>query len=270
MDAAEPRTAFDHGAAPQNSSWTAGVPSGQGQFHRRTRRNRPPPTTPSLRQVQEQLHAGNSYEVNLTYRLDAASGLDPVAAYLRLRELNPAPYAGFLQHDVDPPTGARAAQLVAGAVRARHQGRGGRPHDRDQADQGHHPARRDAGGGRGAAARAGDRAALRAENLMITDLLRNDLGYRLRGRVVSRCRRCSPSSPTRPCTSWSRRSAVGCVRGGQHGRRAEGAVPGRLDDRGAEAAHDGGDRRTSRRRREVPTPVRSAGSPPTDAPTWGW
>ena len=50
--------------------------------------------------VQEHLHAGNTYEANLTYRLARESGLDPVTAYLRLRELNPAPYAGFLQHDV--------------------------------------------------------------------------------------------------------------------------------------------------------------------------
>ena len=55
--------------------------------------------------VQEQLHAGNSYEVNLTYRVAADCELDPATAYLRLRELNPAPYAGFLQHDVP---GARA------------------------------------------------------------------------------------------------------------------------------------------------------------------
>ena len=51
-------------------------------------------------QVQEHLHAGNSYEVNLTYRLTEQTDLDPAAAYVRLRELNPAPYAGFLQHDV--------------------------------------------------------------------------------------------------------------------------------------------------------------------------
>ena len=50
--------------------------------------------------VQEHLRAGNSYEVNLTYRLETTSDLAPAAAYLRLRELNPAPYAGFLQHDV--------------------------------------------------------------------------------------------------------------------------------------------------------------------------
>ena len=41
-----------------------------------------------------------------------------------------------------------AAQLVAGAVRAGDPRRRGRPDHRDQADQGHHPARRDAGGGR--------------------------------------------------------------------------------------------------------------------------
>ncbi len=48
-------------------------------------------------QVQEQLHAGNSYEVNLTYR-EQVEGGDPLAAYLRLRARNPAPYAGLLSH----------------------------------------------------------------------------------------------------------------------------------------------------------------------------
>jgi hypothetical protein len=48
--------------------------------------------------VQEELHAGNSYEVNLTYRERVASPVDPVTAYLRLRTANPAPYAGFLRH----------------------------------------------------------------------------------------------------------------------------------------------------------------------------
>ena len=67
--------------------------------------SRPAAYAAAFAQVQEALHAGNSYEVNLTYRLDAESDLDPVAAYLRLRELNPAPYAGFLQHDVDGRAG---------------------------------------------------------------------------------------------------------------------------------------------------------------------
>ena len=47
--------------------------------------------------VQEQLRAGNSYEVNLTYR-EAVTADDPLATYLRLRATNPAPYAGLLSH----------------------------------------------------------------------------------------------------------------------------------------------------------------------------
>ncbi|WP_240641232.1 anthranilate synthase component I family protein [Nocardioides ferulae] len=120
--------------------------------------------------VQEQLHAGNTYEVNLTYRLDTVSDLDPVAAYLRLRALNPAPYAGFLQHDVP---GARGWLLsssperyaVIGADRALET----RP------IKGTTP--------RGATAdedavlrqRLATEAKFRSENLMIVDLLRNDL-----------------------------------------------------------------------------------------------
>src|SRR4029079_9837271 len=48
--------------------------------------------------VQEQLRAGNSYEVNLTYREDIGRAEDPLATYLRLRATNPAPYAGLLRH----------------------------------------------------------------------------------------------------------------------------------------------------------------------------
>ncbi len=48
--------------------------------------------------VQEQLRLGNSYEVNLTYRRAVESRVDPASAYLRLRRVNPAPYAGYLQH----------------------------------------------------------------------------------------------------------------------------------------------------------------------------
>jgi para-aminobenzoate synthetase len=124
-------------------------------------------------QVQEQLHAGNSYEVNLTYRVDADSELDPVAAYLRLRELNPAPYAGFLQHDVD---GARGWLLSSSPERyalvtTDDEGRT----IETKPIKGTTP--------RGATPEEDEelRRALateprfRAENLMITDLLRNDL-----------------------------------------------------------------------------------------------
>lgn len=120
--------------------------------------------------VQEHLHAGNSYEVNLTHRLTRTSDLDPVTAYLRLRELNPAPYSGFLQHDVD---GARAWLLSSSPERYalvtadRHLEtkpiKGTTPRGASVEEDEHHRERlaRD--------------PKTRAENLMIVDLLRNDL-----------------------------------------------------------------------------------------------
>jgi para-aminobenzoate synthetase len=120
--------------------------------------------------VQEHLHAGNSYEVNLTHRIEVAADLDPVVAYLRLRALNPAPYAGFLQHDVP---GARAWLLSSSPERYATIGadrtietrpiKGTTPRDPDPA--------RDAD----LRARLAGEPRFRSENLMIVDLLRNDL-----------------------------------------------------------------------------------------------
>ena len=121
----------------------------------------------AFEKVQEELRAGNSYEVNLTYRLAVESDLDPVSAYLRLRELNPAPYAGFLQH--------QGAWLLSSsperyAVIDRHRTIETKP-IKGTTQRG---------------STAEDDTALkellatdpkfRAENLMIVDLLRNDLG----------------------------------------------------------------------------------------------
>ena len=120
--------------------------------------------------VQEHLHAGNSYEVNLTYRAEEVSEIDPSTAYLRLRELNPAPYAGFLQHDL--PT-ARAWLLSSSPERyalintdriiETKPIKGTTPRGSTPEED----------------ARLRNRLAaepkFRAENLMITDLLRNDL-----------------------------------------------------------------------------------------------
>lgn len=117
--------------------------------------------------VQEHLHAGNSYEVNLTHRTDFAAGLAPVDAYLRLRALNPAPYAGFLQHQghwLLSSSPERYATIDA----TRHietrpikgtTPRGTTPDDDERLRRHltHDPK-------------------FRAENLMIVDLLRNDLG----------------------------------------------------------------------------------------------
>jgi para-aminobenzoate synthetase len=120
--------------------------------------------------VQEQLRAGNSYEVNLTYRLETVSSLDPLAAYLRLRTVNPAPYAGYLQHDVPghrawllSSSPERYALVTADRVLETKPIKGTTP--------------------RGATAEEDEAARhrlatdpkFRSENLMIVDLLRNDL-----------------------------------------------------------------------------------------------
>ncbi len=120
--------------------------------------------------VQEHLRAGNSYEVNLTYRESRSSDVDPETAYLRLRAANPAPYAGYLRHHADGrgvhllsssperfATVDRQRDLVARPIKGTTP-RGATPED-DERLRLH---------------LASD-PKLRAENLMITDLLRNDL-----------------------------------------------------------------------------------------------
>ena len=120
--------------------------------------------------VQEHLRAGNSYEVNLTHRLTIASDLDPVAAYVRLRELNPAPYSGVLQHDV---AGARAWLLSSSPERYalvtpdRHL--------ETKPIKGTTPRGASPGDDEASRERLASDPKTRAENLMIVDLLRNDL-----------------------------------------------------------------------------------------------
>ena len=120
--------------------------------------------------VQEHLHAGNSYEVNLTYRVDTPSDLVPLDAYLRLRALNPAPYAGFLQHDVP---GHRAWLLSSSPERYALV-----TSDRvleTKPIKGTTPRGRTAGEDEAARERLASDPKFRSENLMIVDLLRNDL-----------------------------------------------------------------------------------------------
>jgi para-aminobenzoate synthetase len=120
--------------------------------------------------VQERLRAGDTYEVNLTHRLAVESGLDPLAAYLRLRELNPAPYAGFLQHDVPGARGwllssspERFATISADRLLETKPIKGTTPRGDDPATDAAHRERL-----------ASD-PRYRAENLMIVDLLRHDV-----------------------------------------------------------------------------------------------
>jgi para-aminobenzoate synthetase len=163
---------FEHAVAPSGDSpLERGVRHLEGVATASECQTSPPGAyAAAFERVQEHLHAGNSYEVNLTHRLTRSADLDPVTAYLRLRELNPAPYSGFLQHDV---AGARAWLLSSSPERYalvtadRHletkpiKGTTprGRTPEEDEAER----------------ERLGREPKTRAENLMIVDLLRNDL-----------------------------------------------------------------------------------------------
>ena len=156
----------------RNRRLSTEVPAGKRQFHHPGGETAavPPDYRAAFDRVQERLHAGDTYEVNLTHRTEVASDLDPLAAYLRLRELNPAPYAGFLQHDVP---GARAwllsssperyATVDADGVLETKPIKGTTPRSEDPAEDEEH--RR----------RLAQDEKYRAENLMIVDLLRHDV-----------------------------------------------------------------------------------------------
>jgi para-aminobenzoate synthetase len=121
-------------------------------------------------QVQEALHAGDTYETNLTYRIGHQKRLDPAAVYLRLRQANPAPYAGFLQHDVP---GAGAWLLSSSPERFALVDSEGWIETRPI--KGTTPRGADAEEDADNARRLAEDPKFRSENLMIVDLLRNDL-----------------------------------------------------------------------------------------------
>ena len=159
---------------PRNSRLDDEPSSSRREIHRPADESPPAAYRQAFARVQEHLHAGNSYEVNLTYREEQASGLDPVAAYLRLRELNPAPYAGFLQHDVD---GARAWLLSSSPERYAliTVDPDGRQSIETKPIKGTTPRGDDPSSDEEQRRLLATDPKYRAENLMIVDLLRNDL-----------------------------------------------------------------------------------------------
>ncbi|MCG5243870.1 aminodeoxychorismate synthase component I [Azospirillum doebereinerae] len=122
-----------------------------------------------IERVLAYIRAGDIYQANFTQRFlaDRPAGLDPYALFERLRALSPAPFAAFLN------LGPRLSIASASPERFLRLESDGRIETRPI--KGTRPRRADP------AADAAEAAALlaspkdRAENLMITDLLRNDL-----------------------------------------------------------------------------------------------
>ena len=116
--------------------------------------------------VQEELHAGNTYEANLTYRVVKQSDEHPLAVYRRLRAANPAPYAGYLAH--------RGTHLLS-ASPERFATVDRRRWIETRPIKGTTPRGRTPEEDRRLREHLASDAKYRAENLMIVDLLRNDL-----------------------------------------------------------------------------------------------
>jgi para-aminobenzoate synthetase component I len=117
-------------------------------------------------QLQRYIHDGDTYQVNLTRRLVAEGAVDAWDAYRRLRAISPAPYGAFIdcgEYQVLSNSPEQFVSLQAERVQTRPI-KGTRP--RGATPQADARLRADLA--------ASDKD--RAENLMIVDLLRNDLG----------------------------------------------------------------------------------------------
>jgi para-aminobenzoate synthetase component 1 len=116
--------------------------------------------------VKEHIRRGDCYQVNLAQRFAARAQGDAWHAYLKLREINPAPFAAYL----DLPDG----KIVCSSPERFLKVTGG--HVETKPIKGTRPRSTDPMRDRALAEELRTSVKDRAENVMIVDLLRNDLG----------------------------------------------------------------------------------------------
>ncbi len=116
--------------------------------------------------IKRYLADGDCYQVNYTQRFSARAAGDPFDAYLRLRRLNPAPFAAFMRL----PEAALLSSSPERFIEVRGRAIETRP------IKGTRPRAADRARDQALAAELAASAKDRAENVMIVDLLRNDLG----------------------------------------------------------------------------------------------
>ena len=120
----------------------------------------------AVRTVKEFIVAGDVYQVNISQRFEADITGDPWELYRRLRHVNPSPfsaYLGFPEVSVLSASPEEFLKLEDGLLRTRPM-KGTRPRGRSAAED------------REVAAELLTSEKDRAENVMIVDLMRNDLG----------------------------------------------------------------------------------------------
>jgi para-aminobenzoate synthetase component 1 len=144
---------------PQNARPLAGMPGVLSNFDRVS-------YLAAVRHAIDYIHAGDCFQVNLSQRLLHPATLPPLKLYRRLRERNPAPFAGYFDLGdfvIASASPERFVRVEGGEVETRPI-KGTRPRGATPEE--------DRGYAEGLLRSAKDRA----ENVMIIDLLRNDLG----------------------------------------------------------------------------------------------
>jgi para-aminobenzoate synthetase component 1 len=120
----------------------------------------------AVRRAIEYIYAGDCFQVNIAQRLLHAATVSPLDLYRRLRERNPAPFAGYFDLGdfiIASASPERFLHVRSGEVETRPI-KGTRPRGATPADD------------RARSAELLASAKDRAENVMIVDLMRNDLG----------------------------------------------------------------------------------------------
>ena len=119
-----------------------------------------------IKRAQAEIAAGNVYQLCLTNELTASHAQDPLDVFYRLREVNPAPYSGYLRVGDFALVSASVEQFFSADRSGRLQtkpikGTRARASDEERDQQ--------------VVAELAANVKERAENLMIVDLMRNDL-----------------------------------------------------------------------------------------------
>lgn len=120
-----------------------------------------------IKVAQQRIAAGDVYQICLTNQIHLESNLDPLLVFLKLREINPAPYSAFMrmgETSVVCSSPEQFLQISSNGIISTKPIKGTRPRGSDyESDLAN-------------AEELRTNEKERAENLMIVDLMRNDIG----------------------------------------------------------------------------------------------